>query len=75
MRLSATSTTPSDALQIMAASVGPLETRAACQLEIWARQFQMVRPNRLISGGRSGSWNSRAISATVAAPSLASGMP
>ena len=53
---------------------GGLVTRAACQLEIWVRQFQMVRPSRLISSGMLGSWRSVASWATVAAPTLAQGI-
>ena len=63
-----------DPLHQVAASVAALVTRAACQLEIWVRQRQMVRPSRLISGGMAGSWRSVASWATVAAPTLASSM-
>ena len=60
--------------QVVGASVGALVTLAACQLEIWCLQFQMVRPSRLISGGMAGSWRSWASWLTVAAPRLASSM-
>ena len=39
-------------------SVGALVTRAACRLEMRALWRQMVRPGRLSSGGRPGSWRS-----------------
>ena len=71
---SATSTTPSDTLQRMAASVGALVTLAACQLEIWVRQAVMVRPSRLISSGWPGSWRSAASWFTVSMPSWWSAM-
>ena len=61
-------------MRLLAASVAALVTRAACQLEIWVLQVAMVRPSRLISSGRPGSWRSAASWATVAAPTLAQGM-
>ena len=47
-------------MRLLAASVAALVTRATCQLVIWVLQRDSVRPSRLTSGARSGSWRSSA---------------
>ena len=42
-------------MRLLIASVGPLETRAQCQLTIWVCQRARVRPRRRSSGGQEAS--------------------
>ena len=57
-------------IRLLTASVGPLETRARCQLPMGVCQRARVRPRRRSSGGQSASCRSAASSSAIVSAQL-----